>query len=578
MDAPARIWIVDAEPSVRFPIYTRGNAGEVFPNVVTPLSGSLFAEAAVAGQTTALMGLGFVVPRDVENDKMPLSGVFGGYLYLNLSLGRLAGARSPGLTPDVIDTQVYGTQGAPPYRRQRGDRSLLATTKILRGLVTTLRRPDVGYVDDAMRDACGWLATLPDVATASDEVLLELVPTFPARIEQLFVALLRASSMAGVGRGIAVELLKRGDGDSTQLVNRLTAGLGTIDSALPAQLLWDLGRRVAADVGLTAAFDAGVAGVLERINALQSDQVVGFKREFESFLADHGHRGPDEYEMASPSWSMRPEIALAAVDRLRHAPPERSPFAAHRRLAADRDSALAGALRSVRRPLRPLLRRGLAAAVVGASARERAKDVFIRELSGMRSVFDELAARAQARGGPADRRDCYLVTIDELGEFVRDPTEFAAVIAERAEQRDFLQERIPPFWFEGRIPNPDSWELRAGRSPDVPFTGTLQGMGVCGGVASGPARVILDPGDPRDIQPGDILVAPITDPAWTPLFLSAAAVVVDVGAQQSHAAIVARELGIPAVVSVTSASRTIADGMWLEVDGDRGLVTVHAVP
>jgi pyruvate,water dikinase len=216
--------------------------------------------------------------------------------------------------------------------------------------------------------------------------------------------------------------------------------------------------------------------------------------------------------------------------------------------------------------------------VVGASARERAKDVFIRELSGMRSVFDELAARAQARGGPADRRDCYLVTIDELGEFVRDPTEFAAVIAERAEQRDFLQARIPPFWFEGRIPNPDSWELRASRSPGVPFTGTLQGMGVCGGVASGPARVILDPGDPRDIQPGDILVAPITDPAWTPLFLSAAAVVVDVGAQQSHAAIVARELGIPAVVSVTSASRTIADGMWLEVDGDRGLVTVHALP
>jgi pyruvate,water dikinase len=88
--------------------------------------------------------------------------------------------------------------------------------------------------------------------------------------------------------------------------------------------------------------------------------------------------------------------------------------------------------------------------------------------------------------------------------------------------------------------------------------------------------VILDPADPRDIQPGDVLVAPITDPAWTPLFLSAVAVVVDVGAQQSHAAIVARELGIPAVVSVTGASHTIVDGTWLDVDGDRGLVTVHA--
>jgi pyruvate,water dikinase len=429
-----------------------------------------------------------------------------------------------------------------------------------------------------MRDAVGWLATLPDPATASDRTLLDLVPTFSARIEQLFVVLLRASSAAGVGRGIAEELLKRGRSDSTQLVNRLTAGLGTIDSARPAQLLWDLGRLAAADGGVTSAFDAGVAGLLERIDALQSDEASAFTRQFESFIADHGHRGPDEYELASPSWSMRPEIALAAVDRLRHAPPERSPWDAQERLAADRESALAEALRSVRRPLRPLLRRGLAAAVIGASARERAKDAFVRELSGMRAVLDELAARAQARGGPADRRDCYLVTTDELDEFVRDPRSFADVIAERAEQRDFLQARNPPFWFEGRIPHPDSWELRASPSQGEPFAGTLQGMGVCGGVASGPARVILDPGDPRDLQPGDILVAPITDPAWTPLFLSAAAVVVDVGAQQSHAAIVARELGIPAVVSVTGASRTIADGTWLDVDGDRGVVVVHATP
>jgi pyruvate,water dikinase len=578
MDGTAKIWVADAEPSVRFPIYTRGNAGEVFPNVVTPLSGSLFAEAAVAGQTTALMGLGFVVPRDVDDGTMALSGVFGGYLYLNLSVGRLAGARSPGLTPDVIDTQVYGTQGAPAYQRQRGDRSFVATARILRGLVSTLRSPDVRYVDTAMRDAVGWLATLPDPATSSDQTLLDLVPTFSARIEQLFVVLLRASSVAGFGRGIAEELLKRGGGDSTQLVNRLTAGLGTIDSALPAQLLWDLGRFVAADEGLTAAFDAGVAGVLDRIIGLRSDAASDFTCQFDSFLADHGHRGPDEYELASPSWSMRPEIALAAVDRLRHAPTERSPFAAHERLAADRESALAGALRSVRRPLRSVLRRGLVAAVIGASARERAKDVFIRELSGMRSVLDELAARAQARGGPADRRDCYLVTIDELDEFVRDPTGFAALIAERAEQRDFLQSRVPPFWFEGRIPHPDTWEPRANSTHRVPFVGTLHGIGVCGGVASGPARVIIDPGDPRDLQPGDILVAPITDPAWTPLFLSAAAVVVDVGAQQSHAAIVARELGIPAVVSVTRASRTIVDGTWLDVDGDRGLVTVYPAP
>jgi pyruvate,water dikinase len=577
MDGTAKIWIVDDEPSVRFPIYTRGNAGEVFPNVVTPLTGSLFAAATVTAQTALFLELGFIVPGDLEAGVAPLTGVFGGYLYLNLSIGRLAGARSPGLTPDAIDTQLYGTYGAPPYVRQRGDRNLVATARILRGLVRTLRHPDVGYVDDVMRDAVGWIATLPEIAASSDRVLLDLVPTFPARIEQLFVALLRASTMSGTGRGIAEELLKRG-GDGVQLVNRLTSGLGTIDSALPAQRLWDLGRLVAADQGLTAAFDDGVEGVAERIGRLGSDAANIFEHEFDSFLADHGHRGPDEYEFASPTWGTRPEIAFAAVDRLRHAPPERSPRIAQERLAIERESALAEAERSVARPLRPVLRRGLAAAIVGAAARERAKDAFVRELSAMRAVLDELAVRAQARGGPADRRDCYLVTTGELDEFVRDPTGFADVLAERAGRRDFLQERVPPFWFDGSIPDPDSWELRDDPSHGARFVGTLHGIGVCGGVAAGPARVILDPADPRDLQPGDILVAPITDPAWTPLFLSAAAVVVDVGAQQSHAAIVARELGIPAVVSVTGASRIIADGTWLDVDGDRGVVTVHSTP
>ena len=101
-------------------------------------------------------------------------------------------------------------------------------------------------------------------------------------------------------------------------------------------------------------------------------------------------------------------------------------------------------------------------------------------------------------------------------------------------------------------------------------------MGVCSGVATGTARIVLRPDQPGDLGPGDILVAPITDPAWTPLFLAAAGVVVDVGAQQSHAAIVSRELGIPAVVSATGASATIPDGTRVTVDGTRGIVTVHA--
>jgi pyruvate,water dikinase len=103
---------------------------------------------------------------------------------------------------------------------------------------------------------------------------------------------------------------------------------------------------------------------------------------------------------------------------------------------------------------------------------------------------------------------------------------------------------------------------------------TLSGIAGCPGVARGRARVVLDPLDPRGLAPGDVLGAPITDPAWTPLFVAAEAVVVDVGAELSHAIIVARELGIPAVVSVTGATRSISDGAVLEVDGNAGVVRV----
>jgi pyruvate,water dikinase len=84
----------------------------------------------------------------------------------------------------------------------------------------------------------------------------------------------------------------------------------------------------------------------------------------------------------------------------------------------------------------------------------------------------------------------------------------------------------------------------------------------------------MHPSDPMAIDPGDVLIAPITDPAWTPLFVPAAAVVVNVGAQVSHAVIVSRELGIPCVVSVQHATDCIPDGALVEVDGSTGTVTM----
>jgi pyruvate,water dikinase len=118
---------------------------------------------------------------------------------------------------------------------------------------------------------------------------------------------------------------------------------------------------------------------------------------------------------------------------------------------------------------------------------------------------------------------------------------------------------------EGRA----SWARRPGAAPEP---GLLSGLAVSPGVARRRVRRVRDAGSGARLDPGGVLVAPFTDPAWTPLFLSAAAVVVEVGSLLSHASIVARELGLPCVVEVAGALDRLRDGELVEVDGSRGTI------
>jgi phosphoenolpyruvate synthase/pyruvate phosphate dikinase len=106
----------------------------------------------------------------------------------------------------------------------------------------------------------------------------------------------------------------------------------------------------------------------------------------------------------------------------------------------------------------------------------------------------------------------------------------------------------------------------------------LTGIAGSPGQATGTARVMLDLSDPMALEPGEILVAPSTDPSWTPLFLVAAGVITDIGAVGTHAVIVSRELGIPCVPSIADASRRIPNGATITLDGSLGTVTIDALP
>ena len=570
-------WVIDDQPSRRFPVYTRGNSGEVFPNVMTPMTGSLIGDASVDGQKRAMRDLGLVTDRDFAEPGTVSTGVFGGYLYGNLSLIRVVSERVPAMSADDADRQIAGlSDDAPTHRPQTGDRNLQATVRGCWVLGTRLLRPDISEVGDARTATDRWRATLPDPTTQSDEGLIEFVGSYAPRFADGMRLLLLTSGLAAAG-GSAMEQFAQRAGAPAGTATTLTAGLGTIDSATPAFNLWALGRQVAASPTLSGLFDDRV-DLAEIIGHGGAPDVDEFVTGFGSFLAAHGARGPDEWELASETWGTDPGIALAAIERLRRAPENRDPTAAGRRLAIERERATSDVREQLARPIRPVFDRFARAARLYAEGRERAKAVFIDDTYPVRRALFELADRTARRGGPTVRRDFFLVTIDELSDFVADPEGFASLVADRRAQRDYLQEREPPFVFEGELPDPSTWPLRSARqsTSNTPAPAVLAGQGVCAGIARGTVRIIRDPSDPRLLEPGDILVAPITDPAWTPLFLAVAGVVVEVGAQQSHAAIVARELGIPAIVGVADATTHLIEGQTIEIDGATGIVTVQS--
>jgi pyruvate,water dikinase len=164
----------------------------------------------------------------------------------------------------------------------------------------------------------------------------------------------------------------------------------------------------------------------------------------------------------------------------------------------------------------------------------------------------------------------------ELDAYVADPASLEKMLVERRAEWLELFDLQPPFIVaNATVPPLGQWAHRYAGRIEPAATGDVL-RGVCGspGVARGRARIVLDAADPRDLQPGDVLVAPSTDPSWTPLFMSASAVVVDVGGQISHAVIVSRELGLPCVVSATDATKLIPDGALIEVNGTDGTITV----
>ena len=221
----------------------------------------------------------------------------------------------------------------------------------------------------------------------------------------------------------------------------------------------------------------------------------------------------------------------------------------------------------------------LGSAQLFLAGRERAKTNIVTIINEMRVALREYGRRLTERGVIDRLEKVFMVTDDELDRLRHSPETIVPTIDERWETFQSLFGRVPVFVVNGRVPELSEMGRRGQADVESGIVGTvLTGSAGSGGTATGRARVVLDAADPVGLEPGDILVAPQTDPSWVPLFVPAAGVIVNVGAMGSHAMIVSRELGVPCVVSVADATDIIPDGATVTIDGNAGTVTIDALP
>ena len=579
-------WLVETIPDEKLSFYTRANIGEVFPDPVAPLTFGWFEnESGVGGAEEgfriAYERIGVITADELAPDKAVFLGVTGGYGYLNAAALRLLGHRAPGMTYKDIDDAFFGdAPGVPEFVAQPGDDRPELTEKIGATFQWTLTTPDLPDVAADEAKVNSLRQNRPDLAPMSDRELVDyFFGLMDEHFGQLFAQHIFITFLATVPVGIITKVAEAVGMPEATL--KLVAGVGDVESAAPSMVMWDLGRTIAASESLQAEFDAGVEGLDARLRASGDSDVAAFVEAFDSFLVSYGARGPNEWETRSPTWETDPDLALAAIDRMRLADAGVAPQTSNAALAEER-LALGEQITAMLAEdpeTQGQFQAALRSATVFMPGRERTKTNCIKLVHEARMAAQEWGRRCVAAGTFPYVNSYGMLERSEIYDFLESPDGYYDKLVEREALMDEVKNLQEPFLFVGDAGPMSSYEKRdAVATTEVTAGEALQGVPGCPGSARGIARVVTDSHDPTALAPGDILVAPITDPSWTPLFVPAAGVVVDVGAPLSHAIIVSRELGIPCAVSVTDATKRIPDGATIEVNGDTGTVTIVAMP
>ncbi|GGG65765.1 hypothetical protein GCM10011374_32090 [Kocuria dechangensis] len=295
-----------------------------------------------------------------------------------------------------------------------------------------------------------------------------------------------------------------------------------------------------------------------------------------AFLEEYGIRGSAEIDVGSPRWADDSTPVFAALTGyLQVTDPDQAPPARFARAAVEAETALAELIERAKRT-RPLRAR-LAGSMLRrarelAGLRELPKFLWLIPLAEVRRQLLTAGADLAERGLLEQSEDIMFLTLEEALD-ASHGVDLRAVVTERrrVHNREARRRQVPGLLLsDGTNPQALPDDTAAEYGPDV-----LVGQPAATGIATGPVRIVHQPSEAR-LQPGDILVAPTTDPGWTPLFLTLGGLITETGSTIAHGPTVAREYGIPAVICVSEATTRLTEGQVVTIDGATGLIRIHA--
>ena len=525
-----------------YPVLTRGNAGEIMPDIVSPLSATVFFPPLERAWRISFTETWDVM--DWPECPTTFAPIVGGRFYINISAFRRLADLTPGTSPEDIDRTLFAAGGikldpyeAPdePGYAQRGEKIAAATAAFLEH--PPVERVAREHAEAQARRAEGRAAR----ATSTNEELLARFERLQPYMESDFVTLFIGSSVSPVALG------------------SLQAGLVGVygDEG------YELGRQ--AVMGVRGIESADAARAVASLAGLDGDE---FETAFQQVLDQYGFRGVNEWEIAAPSWEIRPDVLRRAVEAVRAGGAERDPD-------ATREAALAKFEADGVRERFPELDLWLERCRVWMGIRERTKATCVLTINEMRLDALEIGRRLAAEGALESPEQIYFLTFDEFRVAARGGgVDLDRVHAREAAKADLLRHQEPLFAIAGEVPPVEEWPLKADAAAAGAAGDEIAGAAGSPGLARGRARVVTDAYADDPTEPGEVLVAPITDPGWMPLFVGVVGVVAEMGGELSHTMIVSRDLGIPAVVGAVGATSAIRTGDLIEVDGSKGIVRI----